>query len=115
MNAAARTRLRDALVACQAIHTFVEGITFAAYADSLLVRSAVERQFEIIGEALRQAELADSQVAINVSQLRQIVGMRNRRIHGYDAVDQYIVWIAVHENLPRLVEEITNALAIDES
>ena len=115
MNAAARTRLRDALAACRAIHTFVEGITFADYADNLLIRSAVERQFEIIGESLRQAEVADSRVAIVVSQLRQIIGMRNRLIHGYDAVDQYIVWIAVHENLPRLVKEITDALAIDES
>ena len=88
MNEAARARLRDALRECEAIVGFVQGRTFDEYEQSLLLRSAVERQFEIVGEALRQAEIADASVVSRVSNLSKIVGLRNRLIHGYDLVDQ---------------------------
>lgn len=111
MNSAARSRLHDALQACRAILDFVRGRTFEEYERSLLLRSAVERQFEIVGEALRQAELADSSVRIHVSHLWQIVGLRNRLIHGYDVVDQQLVWSIVRDEVPPLVEQLTSALA----
>jgi uncharacterized protein with HEPN domain len=110
MNAIARARLRDALAACRAIGTFLAGRSFLEYQENLLLRSAVERQFEIVGEALRRAELADSRVVERVADLRRIVGLRNRLIHGYDAVDQQIIWSVIHEDLPLLIDELTVAL-----
>jgi len=111
MNRAARARLVDALRACQALLDFVQGRTFAEYERSLLLRSAVERQFEIVGEALRQAEIADGRVDAQVSHLRQIVGLRNRLIHGYDVVDQQLVWSLVRDEVPPLIAQLTSALA----
>jgi len=111
MNSAARSRLHDALRACRAILDFVQGRTFEEYERSLLLRSAVERQFEIVGEALRQAELADASVRTRVAHLRQIVGLRNRLIHGYDVVDQQLVWSIVRDEVPPLVEQLASALA----
>jgi uncharacterized protein with HEPN domain len=111
MNRATRARLLDALRACVAISDFVQGRTFEEYEGSLLLRSAVERQFEIIGEALRRAEIADGSVVTRVTHLRQIVGLRNRLIHGYDVVDQQLVWSIVRDELPTLAEQLTTALA----
>ena len=55
--------------------------TFADYEQNLMLRSAVERQFEIIGEALHQAEVDDPEVTDRLPELRRIVGMRNPIIH----------------------------------
>lgn len=111
MNSAARSRLHDALRACRAILDFVQGRTFEEYERSLLLRSAVERQFEIVGEALRRAESADGSVGTRVSQLRPIVGLRNRLIHGYDAVDQQLVWSIIRDEVPPLIAQLASVLA----
>ena len=111
MTSAARSRLADALRACQAIGAFVAGRTFAEYEASLLLRSAVERQFEIVGEALRQAEVADPAAVARVAHLRRIVGLRNRIIHGYDLVDQQLLWAVIRDELPALMGQLTDALA----
>ncbi len=99
-------RLRDVLAACRAIVSFTEGLDFSGYEASLLVRSGVERQLEIIGEALKRAEDADADLVQQIPDLRQIVGLRNRVIHGYDAVDDEIVWDVVRTKLPHLETQI---------
>jgi len=58
-----------------------------------MLRSAVEREFEIIGEALNQLNKIDQNLPVSNKSL--IVGMRNRVIHGYDKVDDEIVWGAI--------------------
>lgn len=95
-------RLRDALAACRAIEQFTAGLDFAAYEASDLVRSAVERKLEIVGEALKRAEDEDATLIEQLPELRQIVGLRNRVIHGYDAVDDEIIWDVVQHKLPVL-------------
>src|SRR5262245_48147204 len=87
MTDAVKKRLLDALAACGAIRGFTEGIDFTAYERALLVRSGVERQFEIIGEALNRATDEDPALTDDLPDLRRIVGLRNRLIHGYDSVD----------------------------
>lgn len=57
-----------------------------------MLRSAVERQLEIVGEALGQAAHDDDSVADKIPALPRIVALRNRVIHGYDSVDNEIVW-----------------------
>lgn len=63
-----------------------------------MLRSAVERQFEIIGEALSQLARADPTLAERVPDLRRIIGFRNVLIHGYDRVDAAAVWRVVEDD-----------------
>jgi len=67
-----------------------------------MLRSAAERQFEIIGKALHQAEVDDPEVTELLPELRRIVGMRNRIIHGYDSVDDELLWQSIQNNIPSL-------------
>jgi uncharacterized protein with HEPN domain len=105
-----KKRLLDTLIACQAIHQFTAGLDLPAYEESLLIRSAVERQFEIVGEALNRASELDADLAKAIPELRRIIGLRNRLIHGYDAVDDEIVWDVVQTKLPILESQIHNVL-----
>ena len=107
-------RLLDALLACRAIRQFTEDMDFSAYDANLLVQSAVERQFENIGEALGRAADADPTLVERFPDLRSIVGLRNRIIHGYDSVDQEILWDIVQSKMPALEVRITEFLAADD-
>jgi uncharacterized protein with HEPN domain len=68
----------------------------------------VEREFEIIGEAMKRLEKIDS--TLEISSKKQIINMRNRVIHGYDKVDNEIVWGTIIRHLPKLKQEIDNLL-----
>ncbi|RSN13172.1 hypothetical protein DMC63_27895 [Streptomyces sp. WAC 05977] len=68
-----------------------------------MLRSAVERQFEIIGEALNQLSKADRDLAAQVPDLGRIVAFRDILIHGYATVDDALVWQVLTERLPGLV------------
>lgn len=73
-----------------------------------MLRRAVEREFEIIGEAV--SKINQIEPTIDFSAKKQIVGMRNRVIHGYDQVDNEIVWGAIIKHLPVLKTEISDLL-----
>ncbi|MBE7537199.1 MAG: DUF86 domain-containing protein [Opitutaceae bacterium] len=103
-------RLADALAACEAIATFTQGLDFGGYSSSTLVRSAVERQFEIIGEAPGRVVRDDASMVRTVPEIRRIVGLRNRLIHGYDSVDDQIVWDLVKTKLPVLSADLRRQL-----
>lgn len=111
MTDAMKQRLLDALTACQAIASFTGGLEFEDYEVSELARSAVERKLEIVGEALHRAEEEDAALVERLPDLRQIVGMRNRIIHGYDSVDDEIVWDVVQSKIPALREKHAALLA----
>ncbi|HUG11003.1 MAG TPA: HepT-like ribonuclease domain-containing protein [Opitutaceae bacterium] len=98
----------DAKAACDAIESFTSGLDIEGFAASALIRSAVERQFEIIGEALSKASKEDDNVARLLPDVPRIVGLRNRLIHGYDNVDDQLIWDIVRTKLPAL----RNALAM---
>jgi len=85
---------------------FTEGHTVHTYRDSALLRSAVERQFGIIGEALAQADRADGDVTRRLSDVPRIVAFRNRLIHGYAVVSDEVVWGVLKLHLPRLTAEV---------
>jgi uncharacterized protein with HEPN domain len=67
-----------------------------------MVRSAVERQLEIIGEALGRAARDDARLATSMPEIPRIVGLRNRLIHGYDSVDDQVVRDLVQTRVPAL-------------
>lgn len=87
-----RVYLADVLAAAEAILGFVEGETLETYKSDLKLRSAVERQFEIIGEALNQGCSVDRTLVDRIAGVRAIIGFRNQLIHGYALVDDEIVW-----------------------
>ena len=101
-------RMYDAKSACQAILSFTEHVSLDAYTGDLLLRSAVERQFEILGEALNRADALDDAIVEQLPDLPRIVGMRNRIIHGYDSVDDEIIWDAIQNYVPKLLQDLTS-------
>jgi uncharacterized protein with HEPN domain len=113
MKTTLKKRLLDALSACRAIQSFVANRTFAEYERDQMLRSAVERQFEIIGEALSQAENDSSELSTLIPDLRRIVGMRNRIIHGYDSVDDELLWQTIQSHVPPLAQRLTELLESD--
>ena len=106
MQAEVAKRLIDALGATRRIQAFTAGQTFADFSSSELVRSAVERQFGIVGEALGKATAVDPSLELRNPELRKIVGLRNRLIHGYDGVDDEIVWDIVQSKLIPLAADL---------
>jgi len=78
-----RAFLWDAHRAALAILGFTLGKSYDEVCGSVLLRSAVERQFEIIGEALSQLSKADPALAAQVPHLRQIIAFRNILVHGH--------------------------------
>ena len=98
-----RAYLWDVREAALAIQGFVAGMDVTAYASTPLVHSAVERKFEIIGEALGQLARLDPALASRVPNLPRIVAFRNQLIHGYALVNHSTVWNVVQDSLPPLL------------
>ena len=81
---------------------------FNVYMANKMLRRAVEREFEIIGEAMSRIEKLDP--SLDISGKKQIISMRNRVIHGYDKIDNEIIWGTIVRHLPTLNAEIGNLL-----
>jgi len=92
------------------IREFVAGHDFNTYKGTYLVQSAVERQFEIIGEALNQLSKAAPELAAKVPDHKQIIAFRNILIHGYASLDQVIVWRVIQDHLPVLEHAVAALL-----
>lgn len=106
-----RAFLWDASESAAAIVEFARGRTFDDYVADRMVRSAMEREFEIIGEALSQLSKLAPDIAQRIPELAQAVGFRNVLIHGYAAVNHATVWRTIHEDLPRLHDHAVQLLS----
>ena len=102
MRLEAKKLLEDIRQAAALIGRFVEGRCLAEYSADPLLRSAVERQFEIIGEALNRLARTDPSVAEEITHASRIIAFRNILIHGYDLVDHEVVWDVIETHLPTL-------------
>jgi uncharacterized protein with HEPN domain len=103
--------LYDIKEAAAAILRFVRGKAFADYERDELLRSGVERKFEIIGEALNRLSKDDPTVLDKIREHRKIVSFRNILAHGYDSIDNRIVWGIIGEDLGKLREDVEHLLA----
>jgi uncharacterized protein with HEPN domain len=98
--------LFDINEACELLIQFTAGKTFSDYSADPMLRSAVERQFEIIGEALAQLLRLDPSLRSRISDAGRIIAFRNRLIHGYSSVADDVVWGILEANLPSLRKEV---------
>src|SRR5262245_1233143 len=105
-----RKYLYDIQQACELLNDFTAGKTLTDYAANAMLRAAVERQFEIIGEALNQMLKREPALAPRFSDHRRIIAFRNRLIHGYADIDDEVVWGVLTTSLPRLRREIVALL-----
>jgi len=110
MNDRTRKLLFDVLDSGRAIREWRAGRSFDEYLSDRKFRRAVEREFEIIGEALNRLSEEDAGVAAQIPELARIVAFRNRIIHGYDSVDDATVWGVIDKHLPLLVAQMENLL-----
>lgn len=105
-----RTYLFDIIEAGQRVRRFVGQRSFAQYVGDELVRAAVERQFEIMGEALNQLRRLDAMLVLEIREHSKITAFRNLLIHGYAEIDDAIVWSIMVEKLPLLLEDAQTLL-----
>ena len=112
MQSESKKLLWDARTALERISRFVKDKHFTDYCADDLLRSAVERQFEITGEAFAQLRKLDGETAALVPDLPRIIAFRNVLVHGYATVDNQIVWGIIETSLRALrvtVEELLDA------
>lgn len=102
--------LQDILNACELISTFVASKSFEEYRDDLLLRSAVERQLEIIGEAVGNVLRIEPLLESKIDHARRIVGLRNRLIHAYSDISAELVWGIIETYLTELRDQTAKLL-----
>jgi uncharacterized protein with HEPN domain len=105
-----RAYLNDILEAAAAIEAATVGVNGESYGSNRLIRSAVEREFIIIGEALRVISQRAPELFERIPEGRQIIDFRNLLTHEYLNVSDRIVWGAIQTDLPLLVQHCAQAL-----
>jgi len=110
MQLESKKYLFDILQAARRVVEFTRDREFSDYESDALLRAAVERQFEIIGEALRRLAKEDAATADLISGHSRIIAFRNILVHGYADIDDRIVWDIVQSKLPTLLHEVESLL-----
>lgn len=115
MRLEAKKYLHDVQQAVRRLVEFTRDKTFTDYEADAMLRSAVERQFEIVGEALNQLARKDAHAAAKISEYRRIIAFRNILIHGYAEIDNRLVWSIVETKLPVLARDVAALLGEDKN
>ena len=95
----------DMVQAIRLIQQFTTDVNYSEYLQSILVQSAVERQFEILGEAARRISLEFQQSHPQIN-WRSLIGLRNIIAHRYDEVRPEILWGFIVSDIPLLLEQL---------
>lgn len=98
--------LEDMRDAAAFIIEIAEGKSLDDYLTDRMLRQTIERNFEIIGEAMSKLAKIDAEIIAHFPEHPQIISFRNLLIHGYDVVEPAEVWRIVVERLPELHEKI---------
>ena len=104
--------LYDIVDAAEFILQQTRGRSLTEYEQTRLIRDAVERNFIIIGEALGRLTRIDPTVAQELGDFPQMIAFRNIVVHGYEVIDDAIVWGIIGNEVPRLLSAAR--VAIDE-
>ena len=110
MRREAAKYLVDVRDAAAALTRFVADRTREEYLQDELLRSGVQWQFAVIGEAISQLAKIDLDTAERITDDRQIIGFRNILIHGYGEVNDEAVWLRIEEHLPILIADVSQLL-----
>ncbi|MFM1770971.1 MAG: hypothetical protein RLZZ71_113 [Bacteroidota bacterium] len=86
----------------------IEGMDFTRYVLDLKTKRAVERNLEIVGEAMNR--LVKGFPDFKLTNSRKIIDVRNRIIHGYDSVSDEIIWTILNDSIPPLKTEVEKLL-----
>ncbi len=101
--------LIDIRIACEEITGFCSGKSFEAFLEDRLLQLALEREFEIIGEALVRLErLDEAKLSQRIPEYRKIIGFRNLVAHGYDTIDDAALWDLANNHVPELLSKVLN-------
>jgi len=98
--------IEDAIMACELIIQFIQGMTEKDFYDDNKTKAAVERKIEVIGEALNRIKTIDSNTLEEIDNWREIIGFRNVIAHGYDVVEDIIVWESIVNDIPLLLSQL---------
>jgi uncharacterized protein with HEPN domain len=101
-----RSYLSDIQTTCERLSKMTAGKSLKDYSNHDVLKPAVERLLEIIGEAISQLVQHHPEFKDRITGERLIIGFRNRLIHGYFDVDDEIVWNTVVNDIPRLRDEV---------
>jgi uncharacterized protein with HEPN domain len=109
MHPDVRIWLQDIELSIKEIHDFLSSIsTYSDFQNDLKTRKAIERNIEIIGEAMKR--ISEVEPDIRITDSRKIADTRNRIIHGYDSVSADILWLIIKRDMPLLEKEIRRLL-----
>ncbi len=103
--------LQDVLDAGEAIRSFVSSRSLGDFQANLILRSAVERQFEIMGEAMKRLGQVNPALTDRLDSSSRIIAFRNIIAHGYDVLDPAIVWSVIQSDLPKLLDQVEALLS----
>lgn len=105
-----QTWLYDVLQSIDEIEGYYENKpkVFEEYTSDIKTKRAIERNLEIIGEAVNRILRKD--INFTLDNAEKIVGTRNRIIHGYDKISDDLIWSIVINHLPKLKSEVASLL-----
>ena len=108
MDTEVRELLEDIEKYAKEIQDFVSEHTLESYSQDSKTRMAVERCFEIIGEALNRIKKVDPEALDSIRDHRSIISFRNILAHAYDHVEDKIVWGIIQSDIDNLIEDISS-------
>lgn len=102
--------LEDIRQACDFIVRATRDKSLRLYQEDEMLRAAVERKFLIIGEALNRLQKTDPVLAADLPDVPHVIAFRNILVHGYDVVSDARVWVIIEQDVPVLLQRITEHL-----
>ena len=102
-----RKLLLDISLSCHEIMDFIDGKSFEYFQENRMLQLAIEREFEIIGEALhRLSRIEEAALTEKIPEYRKIIDFRNIIAHGYDIIDEAAMWDFAVNRVPELLDKV---------
>lgn len=102
--------LRDVLDSVELIQAYTRGLSLEKFSADRAIQDAVERRFEIIGEALTRCKRHFPAEIIRLGDIQAIIDFRNHLAYRYDTIDSEVVWEIVMDDLPSLLSRVSAVL-----